>query len=474
MNLQWNTLKVAERPEPDFPPIWPFVVFFFAVQGVGALIAIAQWPDGKAISLSPFLFQAMFLPFLFYVAVCGAVVYAGYELPWKGALLWNQLCQWRHYQWLCWTRDHVVLLDSVVRTPEDEIAERMLGLEGCPPNNAGKALTFDFDLASGERRIEHLLKSLLLPLLPAWQRIGRTESTQIVLQSEDQDDLTALRRALGELDLPSHPALVWQSPGQPEAVDSFWEECASMSGVRLFIACQLGRNGTVPPCSEMAVAMLFADAAALARNRQGVKPQACLYRPLVAESDEVDRGIATLIGSESVAASRIRQFWLTGLNKPLRHAVTAAVKDAMLRADTQDLDQSLGKPGHANAWVAQSLAAKMVRHGQGAQLVATPCKSGVAVNIVANRPVRPDRPSAAGVVPFSLMWATAMIAMGVFAGIPDVGDGDTDRAALLPWWAAALIALAGMALQVSSELLYYRFLSTEFDEACYPPDGLVT
>ncbi|KAI3592988.1 hypothetical protein D9X30_1859 [Cupriavidus sp. U2] len=472
MNLQWNTRKVAERPEPDFPPIWLFVVFFFAVQGVGILIAIAQWPDGKAISWSPFLFQATFLPFLFFVAVCGAVVYAGYEMPWKGAVLWNLMCQWRNYHWLCWTRDHVVLVDSVVMTPEDEIAERMLGLEGRPPDNVGKAVTFDFDLAPGEARIEHLLRNLLASLLPALQRMGRTESIQIVLQSEDQDDLTVLRRVLAAWNLPGHPTLVWQSPGQPDPMDSLWVEHKPMSGVRLFIACQLGRAGAEPPYSEMAVAMLFADASALARNRHGLRPQACLYRPVVAESDEVDRGIAMLLGSEPVAAGRIRQFWLTGLNKPLRHAVTVAVKDAALRADTQDIDQALGKPGHANGWVAQSLAAKMVRHGQGAQLVAIPCKSGVAVNIVANRPESPDRPGEDRVVPFSLMWATAMIAMAVFVGNPGVADGDADRTALLPWWAAALFAFAGMALQVASELLYYRLLSREFDEACYPANGL--
>lgn len=472
MNLQWNTRKVAERPEPDFPPIWLFVVFFFAVQGVGVLIAIAQWPDGKAISWSPFLFQAAFLPFLFYVAVCGAVVYAGYELPWKSAVLWNLMCQWRNYHWLCWTRDHVVLVDSVVMTPEDEIAERMLGLEGSPPDNAGKAVTFEFDLASGEARIEQLLKNLLTTLLPALQHIARTESIQFVLQSEDQDDLTALQRALGAWNLPGHPTLAWQSPGQPDVMDSLWAEHEPMSGVRLFIACQLGRTGTEPPCSEMAVAMLLADASALARNRQRLRPQACLYRPVVMESDEVDSGIAMLLGSEPVAANRIQQFWLTGLNKPLRHAITAAVKDAALRADTQDIDRALGKPGPANGWVAQSLAAKMVRHGQGAQLVAIPCKSGVAVNIVANRPASPERPAEDGVVPFSLMWATAMIAMAVFVAIPGVADGDVARPALVPWWAAALLAFAGMVLQAASDLLCYRFLSREFDEACDPVNGL--
>ncbi len=79
-----------------------------------------------------------------------------------------------------------------------------------------------------------------------------------------------------------------------------------------------------------------------------------------------------VLAAEQTPRARIRHLWLSGLPRQSHHATASAVKDPGLDLPAHDVDHAIGKPGPVNALLLQALAAQMVEHGQGAQLVASP------------------------------------------------------------------------------------------------------
>ncbi len=463
MSWRWDIRKISEQAEPPDPSPWILLVMFILIEVAGVLLVISQWPAGKPTMSKDFFFQAFFMPIFVYLFVQGAVLHIGYEQPRDGVRWWNTMCQWRLYRWTTWTRSHVALVDSVVLTPEDELAERMLGLEGAAPVNPDKTLALEQDMPAGASRVEHVLEKLLTPLLPVMARLVKLGTLEVVLQTPREPDLLELQRVMRKLKLPEHLGSSWQSGSAVAPMDSLWVDAEPLSAARLVIACQLHDGEEQPAFTEMAVALLLAPADMLARARPVIKPQAYLYRAITAESEEVEPALAMLLGAEQLPAKRIKQFWFSRLDKLMRHAVTTAIKDAPLNVAMQDIDRALGKPDHANGWLAQALAGQMVRHGQGAQLVATPCKSGVAMNVVGPTPAPVAAPAEILLSPISAIWmvgATSLTAfvflLGIFATFP-----------LMPWWGYLLMWLALMLLQVVAGIAHRRLVSTDFDDRCF-------
>jgi hypothetical protein len=149
----------------------------------------------------------------------------------------------------------------------------------------------------------------------------------------------------------------------------------------LLLACQLHEEGKEPPYSEVAVGMLLASADIIAQYK--LKPQARLFRPIFAVSDAVFDSLNTLLAAVQTPTERIKHLWLSRLPRQGHHATVAAVKDTGLQLAAHDVDHAIGKPGPVNALLLQALGAQMVEHGQGAQLIASPCETGVMLNLVA-------------------------------------------------------------------------------------------
>jgi len=462
MSWHWNMPTIDPVPEPEPPPIWIFVVLYFLIEVPGFLIALTHWPTDKSLVSGDFFANAFFLPLTVYAGLCMAVLSVAYAIPSNAASWWNEMRMWRSYHWLNWTRHHVAVVDSVVLTPENELAERMLGLEGAAPVNPDKILTLDVDVPEGASRMVPVLERLLTPLLPAVGRFIQTGGIEIVLQSERERDLTDLTRVMRKLGLPEQLAAT--SPSMVAPMDALWDGDKPLSGARLVLACQLQAGEDEPSSSELTVALLLAAPDALVRARLPIKPQAYLCRAIMAESDGLETALATLLGADQVPPRRIKHFWFSHLNKLMRHAITTAIKDASLNVATQDIDRAVGKPGHANGWLAQALAAQMVHHGQGAQLIATPCKTGVALNVAGPQPAVAKPPKAPETISGSTIWACGMMCILLFLFILDrMVATSASEPPFMPGWGYLLAWLALMVIRVGGEVLFLRKLSEEFE-----------
>lgn len=87
-------------------------------------------------------------------------------------------------------------------------------------------------------------------------------------------------------------------------------------------------------------------------------------------------------GCKQTPNERIKHLWLTHVPGQGKHATLTAVKDVDLKVAAHDLDTAIGLPGPVNTLLVQALAARIVQHGQGTQLVATPHKAGVVLNLL--------------------------------------------------------------------------------------------
>ncbi|MBV8271413.1 MAG: hypothetical protein JO067_04000 [Cupriavidus sp.] len=459
--------RIDEEREPTSPRIWVLVALFVVIELIGVLVVVSDWPKDKPTMSSDFVFRALIVPLFAYFVVYGVVVHAWYVAPLDRVRLWNLMCQWRTYHWVNWTRNHVALVDSVVLTPEPEIAESMLGLEGAAPVNAEKVLPLELELPAGASRVGYVLEKLLTPLLPAVTQFSRAGVFQIVLQTAQEQDLVDLQRVMRKLKLPEYLDTSWIGAGAAAPMDSLWGDGKPLSGARLVLACQLHDGEEEPAFTEMAVAVLLAAPNTLASAGRRIKPQASLCRAITAESDGVEPALEIMLGAEQVPPKRIKNFWFSRLDKRMRHAVTTAVKDASLNVSTQDIDRALGRPGHANGWLAQALAAQMVWHGQGAQLIASPCKAGVALNVVGPQPASAAYPTAMGPLPMSPIWAAGMASAMFFLFLLSVESRGAERLPMMPWWAYLLIWLLLVLLQVGIDLLHCRMVKEDFDARCF-------
>ncbi|WP_175967779.1 hypothetical protein [Burkholderia sp. BCC0322] len=382
MKRTWTVPNVGEYQYGKPPSIWWCVLAIVVIQIAGMLIAVLTWEQGKPVISELFFVRALLLPLLVSGAVCG-VIYCSYEEWIERVDWWNFLCRSERATWRRWAQAHVVIVDSVALTPEPELAERLLGLEGSAPMNPGKILALPASNGSaGVSRLEWVLEQLLTPFAASLARHARSRVVDVILQSAGKEDLAELRAVWKRLNLPDLVQFGWVPFGATQTNIQTWFDEGCKSDFRLLLACQMHAEGAEPAWSEAAVAMLLTSPRVIEDFNGKLRPQARLFRPIAMPSDSVVDALETLLESGQTPRVRIRHAWLSDLPPPGRHATLGAIKDAGLELPVHDVDRAIGKPGPVSELLLQALAAQMVAHGQGAQLVASPNAQQVRLHLV--------------------------------------------------------------------------------------------
>ncbi|MGW8408453.1 hypothetical protein ACWGLS_31770, partial [Streptomyces albidoflavus] len=97
-----------------------------------------------------------------------------------------------------------------ILTPEADLAERMLKLEGSPPENPGKVMLLGgLDATHVASRVSSLLETLLTPLAARLAEASRSNSFEIVMQCDRQEWSTDVKAVWERLKLPGRPRVRW-------------------------------------------------------------------------------------------------------------------------------------------------------------------------------------------------------------------------------------------------------------------------
>ncbi|MGF6969832.1 hypothetical protein OKW43_006927 [Paraburkholderia sp. WC7.3g] len=379
--MKWYLPDLPEYEYGKPPPVWLYVVMCVVIFVVGAVMTVLTWPQGKPVVSEDFFIRLLLLPALLGGSLCAAL-YIPHERWRSDVRFWNALCKLAHVQWKHWTHGQVVILRSLALTPEPELAERLLGLEGSAPSNPGETLSLKVGAHDGKSRLEYVLEQLLSPFVRDISRICQHHSLDVVLQSGSEHHLTELRALWQRLKLPGLARIKLEPFDAKEAIIHEWFEEREMPDFVLVLACQLHESGEKPLWSEAAVGMLMAKPSAIARYSGKIRPQARIFRPIPSTPDAVLDAVKALIKAEQTPVDRIKHLWMSDLTKQGHNASIAAVRDAGLTLAVHAVDDAIGRPGPVNALLLQTLAAQMVQHGQGTQLIASPSAEGLRLNVV--------------------------------------------------------------------------------------------
>lgn len=389
MKADWRIPEVPEREYSKPPPGWIPVAGLFVALIAAVLYIVAHWKVGNTSVSDDLVTHTLFISFSIWGFLSGAC-YIPHEDRREKVRLWNWLCKDQFANWRHWTQWAVAIIDTAVTTPEPELAERMLGLEGTPPENPGKTPALQEGATSDPERVERVFEKLLTPLVRRFNQLSIKVHTRIILQADDDIYLLALQAVLKKLDVKYDPKGLSRIDGgrQAELIDGWLRRGEYDSYGRyipafnacLLVAVQLHRDGVAPTCAEAAVALLLTSTSVA--NEQGLKPQARLFRPVTAEPESTSEALQSLLAAQPAPLDKMRHMWFTHLPRLGRNNVMGALDDADLTLGRNDLDNALGKPGTANAWLVQALAAQAARYGQGTQLVATPDGQRVMLNLI--------------------------------------------------------------------------------------------
>jgi hypothetical protein len=383
MSIKWAEPKIEEYKHSEPPSIWISVIAFVVIYAVCLVVTVLNWKQGKPVICAEFFVRVLLVPLIVWGMIC-SLIYFGYE-DWNERVdLFNNLCRRTYARWRWWAQERVAILGRVTLAPEKELAERMLGLEGSAPMNAGKILPLAIEKSNSASRVQQVLEQLVTPFAPYMQGIVGRHTFSIVVQSEREEDLNDLRALLRKL-APRDFDFV-KITRVPQALDmgliEGWLSDDGVPDFRLVLAYQLHAAGQEPTCSEAAVALLFASDTVIAGSRGKLKPEAWVFRPIPTTMDTAFDRLKTLLAAQQSPIERIKHLWLSHIPGQGKHATLTAVKDTELKLAVHDLDTAIGVPGPVNALLTQALAAQMVQHGQGTQLVATPYKGGIMLNLI--------------------------------------------------------------------------------------------
>jgi hypothetical protein len=386
MSSRWNLPDIPARPYASRPAIWVCLVIYVVVQIAGTVVTVLTWEQGKPVMSGEFFVRLLVMPLLLTGVLC-AMHFISYEQSLEETDWWNYLCRKARAQWRVWAREHMAILGSVTLTPEADLGERLLGLEGATPGNPDRVMPLPHseNASESDSRLEQVLERLLTPLVASISRFASTRSFEVLLQSSRQEHLVELQQVWRRLGLSDLVRLSWASLDAAPSMLEQWFASERAPDFRLVLACQLHDGEREPAWSEAAVALLLTSPAVLAGLKGRLKPQARLFRPIPATCDSVRDALSILLRAEQTANEKIRHFWFSRLSKPDRHATVSAVKDAGSEIAIHDVDHAIGKPGPVSALLQQAMAADMVQHGQGAQMIASPGKQGVTLNLVGSQ-----------------------------------------------------------------------------------------
>lgn len=380
MKYSWYMPIVpTKEPEDDFPG-WLFVVLFLLIGVAGAVLRLYTWPQGKPVSAS-FWMGLLLMPFLVWIALSAVFLHLQ-ESARSHVNYWNRQHGLFAEYWQYWANMHWIIADCTVLTPEPDLAERLLGLESNPPFNPDKTLPLPAaDNGGGGDRLESMLTRLLLPLVPAIRRVHPIVAPTIYLATGSKEDDQVVRRVWQSLALPGHAGILC-----PEAKNEslLTADIGEADKCYVVLACQLWRSEQeAPEYSELGAGLILISPNVA--DRLQLKQRTRLLRQIDAEPEEAGEALVMMLRAKQTVAGELRHTWFSHLDKASRHAVKAALQEFALSTTLHDVDQAIGKSGFANGWLLQAMAAQMVKHGQGTQLIANADKKKLTWNVVTSK-----------------------------------------------------------------------------------------
>ncbi|WP_143134678.1 hypothetical protein [Burkholderia ubonensis] len=390
MSVAWPVPTLKHVQHAIKPPVWLAGMGCVFVLSVAAALVVLVWPakHGSAAG-GPFWVCLAGLP----IAAC--LAFSGLLLHLYGMAVYRRDCSNTSIEsmsatWQKWARRSVVVKGSSTLTAEDNLAEKIVGLEGAAPQN--KTLITELKKFEGgfqRSRTELVFARLLEDLRSAIGALVPGKPLRIVVWTGAdaefpaiEDDIRTLWTVLG---LKRHPMVEGVGTISWSLIE---QHVVARREPLLIIGAQLHDvGGPLKQYSESGVALLFDVARS---EKPSATPIVRLFRSMPTSIESVAEDIEQLGRVGPIPLERLRTAWNGGLGKAEGHALSRAIGDSglILKGGANgivNLSECIGPAGPISPWLSLGLAAELIRYGQGSQLLAVPTDDGIELAVASTK-----------------------------------------------------------------------------------------
>lgn len=390
MSVAWPvpTLKHVQRAIK--PPIWLAGVGSVFILSVAAALVVLVWPAKHgSVAGGPFWVCLAGLPISACLASSGLLLHL-YGMAVYRRDCFNTSIESMSANWQKWARRSVVVKGSTTLTAEDNLAEKIVGLEGTVPQN--KTLMTELKKFEGDfqrSRTELVVARLLEDLRSAIGTLVPGKPLRVIVWTGADSALpvieSGIRTLWTELGLKRHPVVEGVAAISWSLIE---QHVIARREPLLIIGAQLhDAGGSLKHYSESGVALLFDMPAS---EKHGTAPIVRLFRGMPTSIDSIAEDIEQLGHVGPIPLGRLRTAWNGGLGKAEGHALSRAIGDSGLILNggangIVNVSECIGPAGPISPWLSLGLAAELIQYGQGSQLLAVPTDDGIELAVASTK-----------------------------------------------------------------------------------------
>lgn len=392
--MKWQLPDIQEKIVPTNFSIWIYLLIcIISVSSFDFFILLIH-NDKMVSQLNMILFFFAIVPMFFSLSIMG-FVYSFYFFNKFEAVFFNYCIKTMYLNWKAWCRKSIYLIDSTYVTDIDNVASKIMGVDGQAPMNPEKAVPISAIRAIDSSALYFLFDKILLPMKA---KLKFFPSITILLNTNQEQEkiIDALINysQLHDLNIKRYDIIFSNEIPTPDIINSWIDDKVIQN---ILLINMLFDINTQLPVTEYCCAILFSD------DTQKLKYfnlKLKLFRVLNTNLPNLSDDLDYFLAAEQVEKKQLNQGWTN-----LSASALSIFKSALLDSDSKvklnpnkiyELDHHLGKLDD-HGWLALAFAAEGVTQGQKGQIIAT--KSDGAIHIMqlsdkeARFPERDKRPS---------------------------------------------------------------------------------
>lgn len=409
--MEWKLYPPQKDPQ-GIKPHWGLILFLYTIAcSIALAIRTFSWPEGKHVD-STFLYYGIIIPIVIISIILSFIaMFASansFYLDVRKNIADRKLYHIKKY-----AREYLTIAAWSTVAPVDDIALKMLKLEGEFPLGQKIPRKLELDDEFLMSRTQQLLEKLLKPIsvklrqhpdlnITCWMR-GENESAK----SDLIDVLARMNISCREENITP----LDECPAYNLLADIIYQSGIIYHPLHLIIIADL--HGDDSRYMENASAFFICENYIAQEKPEPVY----LFQPLICEM-ELTKSVPVFLAAEQ--AKPAKTLWHTGLSKSEKYPLLNALSESKTGQDRLSLETSLGEYSASYQWLALAFASDAVMYGQGSQLVATSEKNRPALAILSSEiPKLPAEPEHSEVLTpihyafpamvFSLMMLTFLV-----------------------------------------------------------------
>lgn len=383
--MKWRVPNIPEKALPKNFSIWVYLLVFVLSAIFFEFIVLLINENSVLSNLLLGGFYLVIVPLFFSLSITG-FIYSYYHSQLIEALFFNLNIKNKLARWQIWARKSIGLVDYCYLTEIDNLALKVMGLEGSQPMNPDKVMPISVIHEMSSSPLFYVFEKIIMPMKA---KINSLSKIKVLLNMTQSSEAAVMILAnycrSNHININESDIVLSDCIPSPEIIhewiDTKYDESILMINLVYDVKNQLS-------FSEYCCALLFSNVKK-ALNLSKLR----VFRPLKTELTDLSDDIGYLIKAEQVEKKRVNQLWTTSLSSSALNILKETFFDIngeiiIAPNKVYPLDLNLGKLSESHAWLALALAADGVNQGQKGQMIASQGSNEIYIMQLSDRTIQ--------------------------------------------------------------------------------------